>query len=73
MDYHQHQLSSSGTSKYTFDYILLDLDERDLMTCIIFGYHEAAAERRAECAEHAGILQVLFPKQQAVFYLTDKF
>lgn len=73
MDYQQHQLSISDTSKDDFDYTLLDVDERDLMTYIIFGYYEAAAERHVECAEHAGILQVLFPKQQAVFYLTDKF
>lgn len=70
MDYKQRQLSISDTGKDAFDYIHLDVDERDLMTCIIFGYNEATAGKGAE---HAGILQALFPKQQAVFYLTDKF
>lgn len=51
--------------------VSIEVDERNLITYMIFGYPaEGALE---EDAEHADILRALFPKQQAVFYLTDKF
>lgn len=71
LDYKQHRLFISDNSNDTHDYTQLEVDERDLMTYIIFGYQGAAAAEYS--AEHADILQALFPKQQAVFYLTDKF
>ncbi|MOA02761.1 hypothetical protein D3C78_1222280 [compost metagenome] len=71
LDYKQQQLSISDGSHDAQVYTPLEVDERDLMTYIMFGCHgTGAAEDRIE---HADILQVLFPKQQAVFYLTDKF
>lgn len=70
MDYKQHQLSICDTGNEGTDYTQFNVDERELMTYMLFGYYEAAGENGAG---HACILQALFPKQQAVFYLTDKF
>ncbi|SDF74774.1 Acetyltransferase (GNAT) domain-containing protein [Fontibacillus panacisegetis] len=71
LDYKHKQLSVSDASNHENVYTSIVVDERDLMTYIMFGYNEAGAAK--DSAEHANILQALFPKQQAVFYLTDKF
>ncbi|MNJ65700.1 hypothetical protein D3C77_617300 [compost metagenome] len=70
LDYKQKQLSISNANHNAQVYTPLEVDERKLMTYIMFGHEEDAAK---DGAEHADILQALFPKQQAVFYLTDKF
>ncbi|MNI51741.1 hypothetical protein D3C73_1064810 [compost metagenome] len=72
LDYKQKQLSVSDTSNHTNAYTSIIVDERDLMTYIMFGYNEEAGASK-DHAEHTDILLALFPKQQAVFYLTDKF
>ncbi|WP_440960238.1 GNAT family N-acetyltransferase [Paenibacillus nitricinens] len=71
LDYKQKQLSVSDASNHTNPYTSIEVDERELMTYIMFGYNEAGAAK--DSTEQANILQALFPKQQAVFYLTDKF
>lgn len=71
LDYKQHLLFISKAGKGMHEYTMITLDERDLMTYIIFGYHEPSEAEKG--GEHASILRALFPKQQAVFYLTDKF
>lgn len=72
LDYRQKRLSVSGSSQ-AGSRITIEVDERDLISYIIFGYSaEGAVEAKAP-VEHADILQALFPKQQSVFYLTDKF
>lgn len=71
LDYKQQQLSVSDASNPAHSYTSIEVDERDLMTYIMFGYNEAGAAK--DSTKHANILQALFPKQQAVFYLTDKF
>lgn len=70
LDY-RHQRLSVSEDIPAGSYVSIDVDERNLITYMIFGYPaEGAVE---EAAEHADILRALFPKQQAVFYLTDKF
>lgn len=70
LDYRHKQLSVSGDIP-AGSCVSIEVDERNLITYMIFGYPaEGALE---EDAEHADILRALFPKQQAVFYLTDKF
>lgn len=70
LDYRHKRLSVSGEIP-AGSYVSIEVDERNLITYILFGYPaDGAAE---EEAEHAEILQALFPKQHAVFYLTDKF
>ncbi|MNN10051.1 hypothetical protein D3C81_1229620 [compost metagenome] len=71
LDYKQKQLSIADTSNPANAYTSVVVDERDLMSYIMFGDNEADTVK--DRAEHANILQALFPKQQAVFYLTDKF
>lgn len=71
LNYKQNQLSVSDASNHENVYTSIVVDERDLMTYIMFGYNEPEAAK--DSVEHANILRALFPKQQAVFYLTDKF
>ncbi|MFX3636218.1 MAG: GNAT family N-acetyltransferase [Candidatus Pristimantibacillus sp.] len=70
LDYKQKQLSISDVS-HAHSYVQIEVDERNLITYMMFGYHAADADK--DSVEHANLLQALFPKQQAVFYLTDKF
>ncbi|WEK54994.1 MAG: GNAT family N-acetyltransferase [Candidatus Cohnella colombiensis] len=70
LDYKQQRLSISDVSS-TQAYERIEVDERNLITYIMFGYHSTDAPMAR--AEHANILQALFPKQQAVFYSADKF
>lgn len=70
LDYKQKRLSVSDVS-HAESYVEVEVDERNLITYLMFGYN--AAGRAKDSAEQANILQALFPKQQAVFYLTDKF
>jgi predicted acetyltransferase len=67
LDYKDKRLSISDVSR-PHAYIPLEIDERNLMTAIMFGYQAEDAT-----TEHAAALQALFPKQQAVFYFSDKF
>ncbi|WP_270164476.1 GNAT family N-acetyltransferase [Paenibacillus sp. SYP-B4298] len=74
LDYKQRQLTVSRTPSLASDasrYVPITVDERSLITYLIFGYD--AADATEEGVEHADLLQALFPRQQAVFYLTDKF
>ena len=71
LDYKQQVLSVSDAGHPAHSYTSIEVDERDLMTYILFGYNEAGAAK--DSTAHANILYSLFPKQQAVFYLTDKF
>src|SRR5690606_4325132 len=68
LDYEQHQLTVSSACEQANAYQNVAVDERELISYIIFGYCAPA-----EADENTSILQVLFPKQNAVFHLTDKF
>lgn len=68
LDYAQQQLTISEVSNPSHTYTAITLDEHDLISYIIFGFPQSD-----EMSEEANILHVLFPKQNAVFYLTDKF
>ncbi|MEK3903762.1 GNAT family N-acetyltransferase [Paenibacillus sp. FSL R7-0179] len=72
LDYRQKRLSVSQSSQ-AGSRISVEVDERELISYIIFGYNAEGAAEAGAPARHADILQALFPKQQAVFYLTDKF
>lgn len=72
LDYRQKRLSVSGNSQ-SGSRITIEVDERNLISYIIFGYNAEGAAEAGAPARHTDILQALFPKQQAVFYLTDKF
>lgn len=72
LDYCQKRLTVSGSSQ-AGSRISIEVDERNLISYIIFGYSTEGTTEAKAPVEHADILQALFPKQQAVFYLTDKF
>lgn len=67
LDYAEKRLSVSDAPQ-SQDYEPIVVDERELMTAILFGYQADDATK-----DHSRILQALFPKQQAVFYLSDRF
>lgn len=67
LDYKEKRLSISDVS-HSQTYVPIAVDERDLMSSIMFGY-----QAKDETKDHAAVLQALFPKQQSVFYFTDKF
>lgn len=67
LDYEEMRLTVSDVG-HSHAYVPIEVDERNLMTGIMFGYR---AEEAA--VEHGRLLQTLFPKQQAVFYFADKF
>lgn len=67
LDYREQRLSVSDVG-HSHAYVPIEVDERSLMTAIVFGYQTEEAT-----ADHSRILQALFPKQQAVFYFADKF
>jgi hypothetical protein len=72
LDYRQKRFSVSEISQGG-SCVSIEVDERNLISYIIFGYSAEGAAEAKDSVEHADILQALFPKQQAVFYLTDKF
>ncbi|QCT00953.1 GCN5-like N-acetyltransferase [Paenibacillus algicola] len=74
LDYRQQRLVISEEIS-SFPDVSIKMDERSLITYLLFGY-EAKSREEGAPEPHAGqthILQALFPKQNAVFYLTDKF
>ncbi|RIX49336.1 GNAT family N-acetyltransferase [Paenibacillus nanensis] len=71
LHYRNQRLSISGQPDPGAAYVTLRLDPYRLISSVIFGYQPAEEDEADEAASK--LLQVLFPKQQAVFYLTDKF
>lgn len=69
LDYENQHLSVTPESKPAHNYQTITINEKELVTLIIFGYDEQLTLD----SEHNELLQALFPKQQAMFYLTDKF
>jgi predicted acetyltransferase len=67
LEYKEKRLSISDVSP-SQTYVPIQIDERNLITSIMFGYQAADATK-----DNINILQALFPKQQAVFYSADKF
>ena len=67
LDYEDKRLTVSDSSP-SQPYVPIEVDERDLVTAIMFGYQATEATQ-----DHERLLQALFPKQQAVFYFADKF
>ncbi|CAM3904774.1 GNAT family N-acetyltransferase [Cohnella lubricantis] len=76
LNYADRKLAVSQQADPFAAYESLQLDPWQLISSVIFGYEEASGgidrPRQADSAASA-ILRTLFPKQQAVFYLTDKF
>lgn len=64
LDYANQKLSISEQPNSIPAYETLQLDPYQLISYVIFG---------CDSADQEDLLQALFPKQQAVFYLTDKF
>lgn len=67
LDYREKRLTVSDVSQ-SHPYVPIEVDERNLVTAIMFGYQATAAAK-----DHDRLLQALFPKQQAVYYLADRF
>lgn len=67
LDYQEKRLAVSDVSQ-SHTYVPIEVDERSLLTSIMFGYQATDGTK-----DHSHILQAFFPKQQAVFYFADKF
>lgn len=68
LDYKQQQLTISTVCGHDVTYTPIVVDEYKLISYIIWGYDEANDEKEASL-----ILQALFPKQHATFYISDRF
>jgi len=66
--YENQTLSILSNKHKAIDYLSITIEDRELISSIIFGYTGSTDNE-----EKLALLQLLFPKQNAVFYMTDKF
>lgn len=70
LDYENEKLTISAIRRQARNYQTIAVEERRLITYIMFGYQE---QEHADQLEARSILQALFPVQHAAFYATDNF
>lgn len=73
LDYENGKLSLSNESKAASKPITITVEERDLIAYMMFGYKPNEVANPSLSDEQEDILNLLFPKQHSVFYLTDRF